>query len=104
RPLQDPPARVVERREGRRSFSTPRAYASAVTRYFLTSAKTDVIGRPACSERATWTEWTCTATVRSTGGPAGDAALVFRCSAVASRGAVCGPVLPSVPNARTDDS
>jgi hypothetical protein len=60
-------------------FSDPRRYASATTRYSLTSAKTKVLGRPDCGKHVAWTKWACSVTAKAMLGPFAGRALTYRC-------------------------
>jgi hypothetical protein len=60
-------------------FSDPRRYASAMTRYSLTSAKTKVLGRPDCGKHVAWTNWACRVTAKAMLGPFAGRALTYRC-------------------------
>jgi hypothetical protein len=85
-------------------FATRRVLASAKTFYALTSAKTTVLSQPVCKPRPTWSQWTCTVTVRHTLPPFAGRTLLYRCSAVstpqaggssASAGVLCRPDPPA---------
>ncbi len=84
-------------------FASRRVLASATTFQTLMSAKTTVLGQPACRPHPTWKEWTCTVTARPTLPPFAGRTLRYRCSAVstpspvgapAGRGVRCGPDAP----------
>jgi hypothetical protein len=85
------------------SFSNAAYFASAMTRFSLTSARAKVLGRPACDERPTWRQWSCTVTARATLPPFADRTLLYRCSAMTMpqpggrppvAGVLCGPEHP----------
>lgn len=61
-------------------FGEPRNYATAMTVYALTSAKTKVLSRPDCGDRVTWMTWSCAAKARSEIGPFAGLSLVYRCT------------------------
>jgi hypothetical protein len=84
-------------------FASMRVLASATTFQTLMSAKTTVLGQPACTPHPTWRKWTCTVTARPTLPPLAGRTLRYRCSAVATpspvagpagRGVICGPDPP----------
>ena len=92
--LQSTPPSVQE-------FSDPIEYASAVTRFSLTSGETQVLGQPDCGRHVTWTRWTCSVKARATTGSLAGRTLIYRCSDTSggqARTIDCGPEpLPRCP-------
>jgi hypothetical protein len=84
----------------REAFSNPSDYASAMTRYSLTSSKTKILGRPSCGKHATWTRWKCSVVARPTQPPFAGQTLRYRCAGLwmlqpggrpPVAGVLCGP-------------
>lgn len=66
--------------QARAAFSTPRAYAVAMTRLSLASGSTEIDGKPACTAKSTWEHWSCQARGRPTLGTHVGQRLTYRCS------------------------
>jgi hypothetical protein len=64
----------------RTAFSDPHAYASAMTRFALRSARIKLAGRPVCDENSMWDRWTCRVTATPLLGPYAGRRLKYRCS------------------------
>ena len=88
------PADLARRAAGpplRQEFDDPRAYASAMTRYALSGARTKVESAPRCGKTVTWTRWTCRARATSRMGPFAGRSLVYRCTVEYEQQAVAPP-------------
>jgi hypothetical protein len=88
------PADLARRAGGpplRQEFDDPRAYASAMTRYALSGARTKVESAPRCGKTVAWTRWTCRARARSRMGPFAGRSLVYRCTVEYEQQAVAPP-------------
>jgi hypothetical protein len=64
----------------RTAFSDPSAYAAAMTRFALRSARTKLAGKPVCDENSMWDRWTCRVTATSLLGPYAGRRLTYGCS------------------------
>jgi hypothetical protein len=98
---EEPPAAVrqpnVQRADPlpwKGDYSSPRDYASAMTRWALAGARTTSFGQPTCDSRSTWSRWTCTVRGRASLGPFAGRTMSYRCSSSELGGVVCGPAHP----------
>jgi hypothetical protein len=76
-PVTTQPPRPVPLRT---SYSDPRGYAAAMTRFALTSGRTELDGTPVCVQGGTYDRWTCRARGRPALGAYSGRRLTFRCS------------------------
>jgi hypothetical protein len=80
-------------------FSNAREYAAAMTSWALNSGRSELVSRPRCDARSTWTHWSCHALARSDWLPkSAGLAVPFRCESVSGLGGVrCGLALRGPP-------
>jgi hypothetical protein len=87
----------------RKDFSNPREYAAAMTAWALSSGRSELVSRPRCDARSTWTHWSCHALARSDWLPkSAGLAVAFRCESVSIGGVKCGLAMRGPPTPLND--